>query len=192
MRKVAVITLIIGVVMFLVGIFLPIILLEIYTSQNDSIGIIGGADTPSILLISNLILNNLPHVLMIFGGAIILSSLFCIIFTKTVNKHCTLETSSISLGLSASASLGIYCVLVFISCHIMSHPSKHPITYPTSIILGLICLAIFAFLIFLYTKRREAKPSAKGVTIDIIFALTYLIPFFFTYSMLHNYISDWI
>lgn len=192
MRKISTVALIIGVVMLLVGIFLPIIFMQIYTAQNGSIGIIGGADGPTAIYLTQRLFGNSLLILKLFGGAITLSGLFCSIFGRTVKENCTLKTSGISLGLSVVISLGVYCVVAFISCFVMTHPNKHPITYITSIILGLLCLALFVLLLYLYVKQRKVAPSVIGVIIDILFAIIYLTPFFFTYAWAHSIVSSWL
>lgn len=160
----------------------------------QAIGIIGGADGDNAISVTNsiILLNNSLHILKLIGGALILCGLFCLIFNKTVKENCTLKTSGISLAISAVTALGLYCATTFALCFVMTHPSKHPIALPASIIIGILCLIALILLLRIYCKQRKEKPSAKGIVIDILFAVIYIIPLFSVYQSLHNIISVWI
>lgn len=190
MKKISTIVLIIGITLFIIGFILPLISFVFYTAQNGSVGIIGGADGPTAIYLTSTLLFNKHSVVWLYGVAFIISSLFCLIFEKTLKKSCSIKTSGISLSISAIISLGIYCFFCFISCFIMTHPNKHPIIFPTSIILGILSFVALIILINFYVKARKEKPSVKGIIIDILFVITFLVPFFITYLELHSTVSD--
>ncbi len=94
-------TLLTGVLFLIIGVIIPFITLKNYTYQNGGIGIIGGADTPTYEFVVFRILNGWPFVTILFGSALIVSALFCLIFSKTVKNNCSIKTTVLSLGLSA-------------------------------------------------------------------------------------------
>ena len=69
----------------------------------------------------------------------------------------SLKTSALSVGIGAMFSLGVHCVFSFLSCYFDSNPGKHPIRYPASIGIGMICLMIFLVLVYLYAKVRKKE-----------------------------------
>ena len=116
-------------------------------------------------------------VLKLFGGITAVWGLIGLIFNKQINSRCTLKSSCVALGISATVSLGIYCVLSFLSCYFLTHPGKHPIRHPASLVLGVICFAVFLALIHLYIKLRNWNVSASGIAFDVIFGISYLPAF---------------
>ncbi len=161
MKKISIITLLIGIILLLLGSLLP----------SDSI---------------------MKLLLLLFGGAIALSGLFALIFTKTVDENCYAETSIVALALSADVGLGFYSVILCLSCSFLSHPDNHPIRLLGGILIGLIAFALFIILLYYYTQLRKESPSKKGVLIDILFSFTFIAPFFFLFIEVGERISNLI
>ena len=68
MKKTALIALILGLIMLVTSVLLPVISIIVSTSQSASVGIIGGADGPTAILVtSSLLLRGWPA-LGIFAG----------------------------------------------------------------------------------------------------------------------------
>ena len=90
-----------------------------------------------------------------------------------------------SMALSFTASLGGYCLLMFL----VSTPEKNPITFPSSIVGMLLCFAAFVALLILYVIKRKKHPSAVGVVIDVLVAVLMTIPILFCIAAMHEIIS---
>ena len=86
-----------------------------------------------------------------------------LLFSNTVKKHCNINTSTISLVLSGVGALGLVCVFVWISIVSFHEMSKHPIEYPISVFLGIVCFFTFIVLIIIYLKLRKTNWSIKGI-----------------------------
>ena len=188
-KSFSLITLIGGVVLLTVGGVSPLIALQNYTSANGAIGIIGGADIPTYQFVVMRVMNGWPFCLMLFGISFVITALFCLIFSKTVKSNCTLRTSAISIVLSAVGAMGMVCVILWFTIVSFHKMSQHPITYPTSILLGLLCFLIFFILIALYFKFRKSCWSVKGFVVDIFTSIIYLPTFFFAFSYLYEILS---
>jgi hypothetical protein len=67
--------------------------------------------------------------------------------------------------------------------------SKHPIEYPVSIILGLLCFFAFVALIVMYCILRIKKWSFKGVIIDILTSIVWLPTFFLIFAFLSEMVA---
>ncbi|MBR5188324.1 MAG: hypothetical protein IKW18_07625 [Clostridia bacterium] len=186
MKKYALIIFIISLLMLFSGVYFTGILSALLPSTD--IGIIGGADRPTVNFLLKKILND-GGLLVLFGLPTAFCSLFALIFSRPIKKHCCFSTSATALGLSACASLGAYSLLIFTSCFIMTKPSKHPIAFPASVGCGMIALIGFILLMALYCKLRGKKPSALGVFFDVAFSLMYMPTFFWSYNILYNLLS---
>ena len=173
-----------GILLLIIGVLLPFIALQNYISYNGAISIIGGADIPTYEVIVFGWMNGLPFCLMLLGAALSISALFCLLFSKTVKANCTIKTSALSIGLSAVGAMGITCVFIWFTIVSFHEMSKHPISYPLSKILGMLCFFAFIVLIALYFKERKNHWTVKGFFIDIFTSILYLPAFFFTLGYL--------
>ena len=189
LKQISLLTLLTGVLFSIIGVIIPFITLKNYTSQNGAIGIIGGADTPTYEFVVFRILNGWTFVIILFGITLIISALFCLIFSKTVKNNCSIKTTVLSLGLSAVGALGLVCVFLWLSIVSFGEMSKHPIEYPVSVLLGIISFFGFIVLIAIYLKTRKTNWSIKGFIIDVLTSIIYLPTFFFAFSYLYNTLS---
>ena len=188
LKRYALAVLILGVAFFLAGVFMPFIYLS-FGPHNGTAGIIGGAGMPTYQFIFSELFDGLLPALTLFGLCFIISAGFCLLFTKTVKTHCSLATSAISLGLSASGALGLVCLMLWITIVSFHEMARYPVAYPVSILLGCLCFFVFLALLALYFRARKADRSIKGILIDILTAMIYLPAFFCAFLYLYETVS---
>ena len=186
LKQTSLLTLSVGVLLLIIGAIAQFIALQTYTSQNGATGIIGGADTPTYEFVVFRLMNGWPFVAILFGIALAVSALFCLIFSKTVKNNCNIKTTALSLMLSAVGALGLVCVTLWIVIVSFGEMSRHPISYPVSILLGMFCFFMFLVLIALYFITRKKNWSIKGIVIDVLTSILYLLPFFFAFEYLYE------
>ena len=187
MKKITLIILAVSLLFVCTGLHLNGIFSELFSDTD--VGIIGGADRPTINRYFQKMLSH-PHGLLIhFGAAGIFISFLTLIFSRTVKKNCTFPTSGTALGLSACASLGAYSLVIFASCFFLTNPSRHPIRFPASVCIGWLALVGFILLMALYFRLRAVKPSRIGVFYDATFSLLCIPAFFCSYNILFNLLS---
>ena len=80
-----------------------------------------------------------------------------------------------ALGISAVAMAGLYCALSALSCFMDGDPGRYPVAFPASVLGGLVCLALFALLIWSYIRQRRSAPSALWTLLDAAAALGFSI-----------------
>ena len=190
LKRNSLIVLLLGFVSLLVGTIMPVIYWKNLTEHyGATVGIIGGADAPTYQLLLSSIFEGIPSALIVLGITLIFSSGFCLLFSKTVSTYCNIATSAISLGLSAVGALGLVCALSCFAIIAFWEPSRYPIQFPASIILGMLCLFAFFALIVLYFKVRCKNWSIKGLAIDVITSILYLPALFFMFACLYEMIT---
>ena len=123
------------------------------------------------------------HLLLFFGCALMISALFCFIFTKTAKNSLKPLTTAISLVISGMCSGGFYCFLVLA---LLENHSKHPITYPVGVSLLLISFFSLPALLCAYFAIRQKHWSIKGIIIDVLTCVTFMPSIFFACMMLHD------
>lgn len=186
-KRNALIVLICGVVLLALGFGFPI--LALLGADSAAAGIIGGADAPTLRFMLSNILHGFPYVLISFGISIVLSSGFCLLFSKTVEEHCSIRSSAIALGLSAVSGAGLYCALVALMITLFNGLQSPPIRYPISIAGGFVCLAIFIVLYALYYFTRKAKFTVIGLILDVLTGILYLPGFLHLFAWLDGLIT---
>lgn len=184
LRRYALWTLLLGIGVALVGLLTPIVYLRIVMHGGSS-GIIGGMDGPTYWFILSRLYDGWPIALILLGISVVISSGFCLLLSRTVSTHCNIKTSAISLGLSGTGALGVYCVLWWVTLAAFGEASKHPVVYPVSIALGMLCFLAFILLVGLYFMVRRKNWSVIGVIIDVLTSILYLPSFFMIISYIH-------
>ena len=180
------IALISGLLLVLASVLVPIIKFSNYTAQNGSIGIIGGADGPTaIYLTSHLLDGNLLFTL-ILGLTLFLSGAFCLIFKRVVINNCSLKTTALSLIISFFGASGLACFFIWYSIVVFHEMSKHPLSYPLSIIGGMGSLVAFVATIVFYIRARKENLKIKGIILDIITSIITLPTFFWLCAEIYN------
>ena len=164
------------------GLMAPFVYWKNFTLHNGTIGIIGGADAPTYTFMLWVSCDGLPIALISLGICLVISAVFCLIFSNTVQKYCNIKTSLISLGISC---IGLVCAFLWFSIALFWEMSRRPI----SILLGVICLFVFIGLIIVYLKLRKTNWSIKGLIIDILTSIIYLPTFFYIFSYIYGLLN---
>lgn len=160
-------------------------------SDRGSVGIIGGADGPTLnyLMFRLRYLTPIGLTAISLGGALIIAGVFCLLFSNTVGANCSIKTSALSLGVSAMGGAGLCCFLAWLFIAGFGEMSRYPIKYPAIIIGGMVCLALFITLIALYCKQRKSFKSAKGFVIDLLTSILFLPTFFYLFNWVYTLIG---
>lgn len=162
-----------GLLLVLASVLVPIIKLSNYTAQNGSIGIIGGADKPTLLFLLKYSDGHLLFAL-ILGLTLSLCGGFCLIFKRTVTNNCKLKTTVLSLIISFFGAAGLVCFFIWYSIVVFHEMSMYPIAYTCSIFVGLLSLVAFITAIIFYIRVRKKNLKPKGIIIDILTSITTL------------------
>ena len=157
-----------GLIFILVIVLVPIIKINKFTAQNGSIGIIGGADGPTAVYLTSHLLGGYLLFTLILGLTLFLCGGFCLIFRRTVINNCTLKTTALSLIISLFGASGLFCFFIWYSIVVFRETSMHPITYPFSIIVGLLSFIAFVTAIIFYMRVRKTNLKHKGIIIDVL------------------------
>ena len=126
---------------------------------------------------------------ILFGGSCTIYGVLGFAFSKQMSKVCSLRTTALSCAVSAITSLGIHCVLSFLSCYFLTNPTRHPIRHPASLILGFICLAIFVLLLNVYYNLRKNNKTKIGFFVDCVTCLTFMPSIYFIIVVTDNLIG---
>ena len=179
-----------GLFLALASVLVPIIKLSNYTAQNGNIGIIGGADGPTaIYLTSHLLDGNLLFTL-ILGLTLFLCGGFCLTFGRSVINNCSIKTTALSLIISFFGASGLSCFFIWYSIVAFHEMSKHPISYPLSIIGSILSFVAFIITIILYIKARKKNFKIKGIVVDIITSIITLPTFFLVCTEIYNLLQQ--
>lgn len=190
LKQNALLILILGFIILLIGALMPLVCWKNYAEHYGSIGLIGAADNPpSYWFALYAMFDGLPLVLVILGITLFISSAFCLLLSKMVKVHCDIKTFAISLGLSGIGTLGLICAFSWLTMVSFDEMAKHPIEYPVSVLLGILCTIAFVILLVLYFKVRRMNWSMKGFVIDVLTGIVYLPTFFCVFAYLYQIIA---
>lgn len=128
----------------------------------------------------------------LFGGTCMTYGVLGLSFSKQISKISSIKTILISFSVSAITSLGIHCVLSFLSCYFLTNPTRHPIRHPASLILGLLCLAILVLLLNVYYKLRKNHKFKIGFLVDFVTCLAFMPSIYFIIVVTDNLIGHLI
>ena len=184
------IALILGLLLALVSVLVPIIKINEFTAQNGSIGIIGGADGPTAIYLTSHLLGGRLILTLILGLTLFLCGGFCLIFKRTVTNNCRLKTTALSLIISFFGASGVSCCFIWYSIVAFHEMSKHPISYPLSIIGGILSLVAFIITIIIYIKARKEHFKIKGIVVDIITSIITIPTFFLVCTEIYNLLQQ--
>jgi hypothetical protein len=159
-------------VLLAIGVFL---FASAMNGDKASVGIIGGADSPTAILVLRT-MNLWLKVLIYYGFVTAVCALFSLIFPRFVKRVCRINTTLIALGLSTVGAIGFSASVMLASCFFLTSPEKHPIRYPVSGVACVIALCAFVFLMWLYTRFRRENKSVPGFFLDVAVALLYFPP----------------
>ena len=177
MKRLPIVIILCGVLLLIVGGILPFVAMINADIQSPSVGIIGGADGPTAVLVTRSIISPVS-IMLSLGGALLLNGLIFLIFRRTVKENCSVKTSAAAIGLLASTILAFYSMLSLLSCFFLSDPKDHPVRFPFSMVVAVVAFLALCGLLYLYVSLRRKKASFKGVLIDIITSALYMPAFF--------------
>ena len=181
LKRYALWVLLLGIGVFLLGFMIPFV-----TARHLSMGIVGGADWPTYQFLLSHAFNGWPIAFILLGISVVISSGFCLLFSKTVNKHCNIKTSAISLGLSGVGAAGLVCAFWCFAIGALGGVSKHPIEFPVTMLFGVLCFLLFILLIGLYFIVRRKNWSIIGIILDVLTSIVYLPAFFMIISYVYE------
>jgi len=179
---------------------LPFIILIIryLIMPKGPIGIIGGADIPTLYYCIYIAFAT-PHGAFFFAGAyLVLISIFCLIFNKTVVNNCNLKSAKNILGVSfcgmAAYSFLNHANAVYSGLYIANDEMSKMLFSESLLYLCLIIAAVaLAFLIVFivkYIKSKIADFKIKGFILEIALLLTSFIPFYYVISAIWLALRD--
>ena len=176
MKKASIAAVIAGLILFLAGSFCS--------------GLIATKDLSGSYL--EILVHQAEFAIRVFGGVTAICGMLGWIFHKKATKWLSLPTSLLAVGISIVVSLGIHSGISLLSCFFLSNPSRHPIRFPGSACLAMVCFAGFVALMDAYFKVRSKKKSIPGVVLDVLLGLIYCLPFYFVWVATDNIISHLI
>lgn len=168
MKKISISVLALGLAALLLG-----IILNQLVTEDFSIRLIKQISFTSIL----------------FGVTCMTYGVLGLAFLNQISKISSIKTILISFAVSAITSLGVHCVLSFLSCYFLTNPTRHPIRHPASLILGFICLAIFVLLLNVYYNLRKNNKTKIGFFVDCVTCLTFMPSIYFIIVVTDNLIG---
>ena len=175
-------TIIIGAILLILGIILPLII-SLFTPKNQtSVGIIGGADYPTLDLTFFYWQRSFYSTISRFGFATIIWGIINHIFSKSVKENCTVKSNLLSLSLSASLACALYCFFAATFSEIHKNPLSHLWGSYGFAVGCIFSLFILVFLIISYIISKK--------TIRIIYDTTILVLFFYPFITLGNNIYN--
>ena len=168
-----------GLVLALLGAAVPA-----FVMMWAETGIIGGAGWPTYEYCMFRVLEGFPFCMILLGGTLAVWGLFCLLFPNAVAQNCTKATSAVALGLSAFGGLGLSCFFTWYTIVSFGNMARYPVAYPCSIAAGIVALAAFLALLWVYIKLRKQSLSWRGIVIDMFTAFIFVLPFFYGVSCL--------
>lgn len=175
LKTVSIIAGIAGLIAFIAGAAMPFVYIK--DMLHGGAGIVGGADGPTYQFAVRR-LDSWPVFFMLAGIALVLTALFCLIFSNTVRKHCRIPTTLLSLGMSASGILGLVCLLECAAIFAIGSFRRYPIRFPVSVITGMLCACLLTWLAVIYYRVRRKHRSGVGFVLDVVTGILYLPSFF--------------
>ncbi len=170
MKKAFNITIIIGASLSLLGIILPLI----FGFFQTPVGIIGGAGMGALKLQYIFWQRSFYFTITRLGITILICGIIARIFSKTVCQSCTLKSSLLSLGLSASLVCGIYCFASAIRSDLYEKNLSN-ICGEIGIFVSLFAfIALLIIYLFFYIKDKKYKRIIFDVIVIILFCGVFL------------------
>ena len=177
MRKWSAIALWCGVCMTVLGFLIPVVIVLCTAGDVD---IVGGAGFPTFRYLYRKAVDGLPQLLIRWGIPLTIVGAVSVKCGATLNAVCSAKTSLLSLGLSATGAVGLYCFMNWFAMAAFHERHLHPIAYPFYVSVGLISLCAFLCILVLYGVCRAKNRSIKGLFLDIATAVLFLTPFLAT------------
>lgn len=186
MKKLLNTTIIIGALLSILGVVFPLAGWLITPQSQGSVGIIGGAGFPTLELKYLFWQRSFYFTITRFGLAILICGVIARIFNKAVGENCTVKSSLLALGQSASLACGLCCFAAAIRTHITEKTLTNicgEIGLFISLVVSLVILGLY---IFLYFKDKKYKRIIFDALITILFFGAFLALGNNIYDLLSN------
>lgn len=171
MKKILTAALVICVLVFAVGLVLPVI----YLPRPD---IIGGADVFTYRFYMSSALGKVCLSVMQPSAA---GAISCAVYL-CLSAGFEPRRAVCALGLSAALAAAACCGLIFASCFVMTSPHRHPIALPASVIGGCICCGLLCLFGYIYKRLWAKTKSKRGLLADITVCAVFFLPFVYLFS----------
>lgn len=181
MKKKLTISLTLSLLVAAAGLILPYMVF-------DAPSVIGGADRPTMQFYMRTGVGQVLMLMQMFGvsGALSCSVALCL------HKGLSPKSLPLSLLASAAASAGLDCLLMFAGCFVMTHPARHPVALPVSIIGGCIAAAVLWLSLRWLLRELKSSPTKKVILpCTAVFTLN-ILPFVYFFSFCYELAKDWL
>ncbi len=136
-----------------------------------NMSIIGGADTPTALLLISRLFQGWGFVNFAFTLAAMVAVV--VLMPNLMKEHLTRKTTVLSLCISAAGGAGLACFLWWLTLG-LGGPKRYPVAYPVSMAGGFMALLAFVGLCIGYVYQRKKHPSRLGVVVEVVMSLVFL------------------
>lgn len=195
-RKPFVISLLCGVG----GIVIPFIFFILYLlDPKNHISIIGGADLAITgKLMIRRFLNGIYGIPITIGIFVVLISIFCLIFNKTVVNNCNFKSAKNILGVSfcgmaafffLNHANAVYSALYITNVEMSKMLFSESLLY-VCLIIAAVALAFLIVFIVKYIKSKIADFKIKGFILETALLLTSFIPSYYVISAIWLALRD--
>ena len=140
--------------------------------------IIGGAGMPSMRFFLRTLAGQACFLCLLLGIAGLISWGASLLLHRAFAP----STALLALGASMSLALGLDCMLMFAGCFIMTHPSRHPIALPVSVVGGILALIGLWLAVHLLIKRLKREKIKTAVLLCTVLFTCHLLPFMYLFS----------
>lgn len=162
----------------LAAILIPYIVTYCFSANEiESVGIIGAADSPTARFLTfRLFVNKQFLPVSVFLTLTVISVIY-LIFNKVATNGCTLKTTVLSVGASASISAALLGILKLYFSTDLDAGYREQILFSLFRIFVFAFPIIFILLLIFYFLARKVKPSVGGTLLDTVTALLLIVPF---------------
>ncbi len=179
MKKRLIISLAVCLVVAAAGFVLPYV---VFTAPP----IIGGAGRPTMQFYMRTSVGQVLMLMQMFGVSGVLSCGLAL----CLRKGLTPKSLWLSLAASAAAAAGLDCMLMFAGCFIMTHPARHPVALPASIVGGCIAAGVLLLCIRLITRELKNTAAKKSIlTCTVVFTLN-ILPFVYLFDFAYSLLRE--
>ena len=162
MKKINIFSLITGIIGAVnLSYVVATIIFMLCRTPSGSIGIIGAADSDILLSFAiGVFISSWQFVALLFGVALILTSLFTAIFKKTTENCLTIKTSLTAVIVSALCAVTVYCAGTVYKLIKFNAIDARPVAFPCCLVAGIIAIVGLIVLLALYISSPANSMDA--------------------------------